>query len=307
MRDFDGLDTSCFKTFHTVCETLNFTEAAKRAAMTQSGVSQHIAKLEKQLGALLFHRVKKKVFITAAGKKLKEYIEKYLDEIQNLKEELSSQITNLNGLVRYAMPHSCLFAPHFSMMLKERNKCFPNVELSITLCPSEEVFEKLLQDEVHFGFVTKKVEHQSLKFIPFCFEEYVLVGKEKEIKNPISADMLKKYSFVGYSGVEVLFDCWIKHHIKGRHHLSWNNLRVVGEMNSIDGAIQMLNGGVGITVIPKHCILSDIENKNLTVYSNAASAKNQIYIVTHANTPLPKRVRMIINTFLTFYPDTKRV
>ena len=46
MREFRDLDTTAMKAFYHAATTQNFTEAAQRAHMTQSGVSQHIAKLE---------------------------------------------------------------------------------------------------------------------------------------------------------------------------------------------------------------------------------------------------------------------
>ena len=49
-RDFTLLDTRLFKAFMAAAETRSFTHAATRAHMTQSGVSQHIAKLEEQIG-----------------------------------------------------------------------------------------------------------------------------------------------------------------------------------------------------------------------------------------------------------------
>ena len=41
-------------TFLTVCETMNFTEAAKRLHITQTAVSQHIRFLEKEYNTRLF-------------------------------------------------------------------------------------------------------------------------------------------------------------------------------------------------------------------------------------------------------------
>ena len=41
-------------TFLTVCETMNFTEAAKRLNITQPAVSQHIRFLENEYNTQLF-------------------------------------------------------------------------------------------------------------------------------------------------------------------------------------------------------------------------------------------------------------
>jgi len=51
-EDFARLDGGSFKAFVAAAKALNFTTAAEKAAMTQSGVSQHVARLERELGRL---------------------------------------------------------------------------------------------------------------------------------------------------------------------------------------------------------------------------------------------------------------
>ncbi|OYZ11959.1 MAG: hypothetical protein B7Y39_19090 [Bdellovibrio sp. 28-41-41] len=50
MLVFDRIDTRLFKAFLAAAIAENFTQAAEKAGMTQSGISQHIAKLEEQVG-----------------------------------------------------------------------------------------------------------------------------------------------------------------------------------------------------------------------------------------------------------------
>ena len=45
---YDRIDARLFPAFVAEAKTENFTEAARMAAMTQSGISQHISKLEEQ-------------------------------------------------------------------------------------------------------------------------------------------------------------------------------------------------------------------------------------------------------------------
>ena len=153
MRDFHKLDLNALRAFYFATDTLNFTHAARRAGLTQSGVSQHIQKLESELGTSLFLRVKKELRLTEAGIHLKSFAEKYLDEVEGLLSHLQSKEKALSGLVRYAMPSSCLLSPHFEILLQKR-KAFPNIDLSVNILYSEKVVEGLLQGLFDFGFVT---------------------------------------------------------------------------------------------------------------------------------------------------------
>ena len=87
----DFLDSNLFKAFYWAAAELNFTKAAKRASMTQSGISQQVAKLEQQIGIPLFERVNKQVFLTQAGKQLLQYVEQQGDELAKLKESIHSE------------------------------------------------------------------------------------------------------------------------------------------------------------------------------------------------------------------------
>ena len=61
------LNATWLDTFTTLCETEHFTRAAERLNMTQPGVSQHLRKLEAQLGQSLIAREGKSFTLTAAG------------------------------------------------------------------------------------------------------------------------------------------------------------------------------------------------------------------------------------------------
>ena len=63
------MDIAQLRYFISVAQTLNFTEAARRAGVTQPLISHHIVELEKQLGGKLFLRDRHKVTLTEAGKR----------------------------------------------------------------------------------------------------------------------------------------------------------------------------------------------------------------------------------------------
>ena len=66
MRELNSL---WLKSFTVLCEERHFTRAAERLNMTQPGMSQHIAKLEEQLGVPLVERDAPGFALTDAGEK----------------------------------------------------------------------------------------------------------------------------------------------------------------------------------------------------------------------------------------------
>src|SRR5665647_189750 len=217
------IDSSCFKAFQVAAQTLNFTEASRQVGMTQSGVSQHVAKLEKDLGSELFLRVGKKVILTDAGISLLNFIESYNDQVLALKDLIQSSSSTLKGKVSYSMPSSCLLSPHFGMLLQEKRKAFPEIELNVSLTPSEEVIQQVLNAEIDFGFVTRKILNEELDYQYFCEEEYVMVSS---LENKTPLNDLTKQKWIHYPGGEVLFDKWVAHHLgRSKTTVSYTHLR----------------------------------------------------------------------------------
>jgi DNA-binding transcriptional LysR family regulator len=61
------------KTFAAVADTLNFTRAAERVHLSQSSVTEQIQALEADLGVQLFDRSRRKLALTAAGRRLVDH------------------------------------------------------------------------------------------------------------------------------------------------------------------------------------------------------------------------------------------
>ena len=75
-------------TFLTVCETMNFTEAAKRLNITQPAVSQHIRFLENEYNTQLFLYHNKQLYITQTGKVLKKRLMTMKNDQLSIFEEM---------------------------------------------------------------------------------------------------------------------------------------------------------------------------------------------------------------------------
>lgn len=297
--DFLKLDPRYFKAFIAAAEYENFSIAANQAAMTQSGISQHISKLEEQLGVSLFMRSSKATVLTEEGKALLAYIRNYNDSIQSLIETINKERKFIEGLVSYAMPPSCLLSPHFPMLLERRIR-YPELELKVELLPNDNILPLVIDGKIDFGFVTEKVEHPLLAYQKFCDEEYIFVGADADKISTLNDTNLIEQKFINYPGMGVYFNYWIKHFMPTCTNISDRSLYHAGEMNSIEGAIHMVVGSLGLSVFPRHCVQHHIDAKKLFEYSESdhSPLTNTIHIVTRKNPELPARVKTVIDWFL---------
>ncbi len=294
--DLAALDSKLFPAFVAAAELSNFTQAAKRAHMTQSGVSQHVAKLEEQLGVQLFKRVSKQVFLTDAGRALLRYVQEQSSIWSEFLDSIRSEERAMSGDVSYAMPPSCLMSPHFGMLL-ERRAAQQNIHLHVQIKSSPEVIELILRNETHFGFVTQRPEHPSLAFQHFCDEEYVLVSADaRAIASMRPGDLFRMHT-IDYPGADVYYNAWLRHH-GPEESRDYYSLVHSGRINAIDGAVKMVRGGLGSGVFPRHCVEADLASGALHEYpSDKPPLTNPIYIC-HIKDNVPiRRVRQVIDWF----------
>ncbi len=85
-------------TFLTVCQTMNYTAAARQLNITQPAVSQHIRFFEEQYGTSLFTYKNKQLFLTRSGEILRKHLLTMKNDEKNIIEELQSVSTGIETL-----------------------------------------------------------------------------------------------------------------------------------------------------------------------------------------------------------------
>lgn len=293
-----SINPSLFRAFLAVAKHKSFTVAADSLYKTQSNISRQVSELEKQLGVKLFNRTSKDVGITEAGQEFVSLFKQQLEILDKIYGKAINEVEGYSGKVNYAMPLSCLLSPH-SPLLLDKHKAFPELEINVELGSNEFIFEKILNTQADFGFVTKKINNPVLTYQPFCQEEYVLVGRP-HLMAELSLESLSEQKFVSYPGMDVYFNLWRKHFAREGQLTDAREIYYAGNINVIEGAIIMVKKGVGLSVFPSHCVASLIESGELVAFTPNASDPllNWVYLVRKKSDIVPKRVELVIEWFL---------
>src|SRR5690349_920152 len=135
-----------------VCEEGSFTRAAEREHATQSGISQHVAAVEKVLGVRLFERTTTGVTPTAAGLR---YYRRCVDAV-GLLETASEDIRALSGRVSGRLRIGLM--PTFTRAalaptLQHFVPAYPDVQLHIVEAYSGTLTDQVLSDQLDFAIV----------------------------------------------------------------------------------------------------------------------------------------------------------
>ena len=86
------------ETFLTVCQTMNFTAAARQLNIAQPAVSQRIHVLEEQYHTSLFIYQNKQLFLTRSGEILRRHLLTMKNDEKAVMEELKNNITGIETL-----------------------------------------------------------------------------------------------------------------------------------------------------------------------------------------------------------------
>ncbi len=309
--DFERLDPRLIRSFLAVARAQSFSAGAVAASLTQGAVSQQIAKLEERLNAQLFVRAGNRVVMTSAGQMLADYAQSYMDHASRFFEKLNEEFESLRGEVRYAMPESCIHAPHFGWLL-ERRREYPDITLKIDLMPVEDVIRLLLDGDIDFGFVNRDIDLVAVKRYPFCFEEYSLIGPASlpAIDLPRTLDDLLKLPMVVYPGMTHCMNQWIASHYRESDPISTVALRVVGEFNDMRGALAMVEGALGYMIMPRHVIQPSVDHGRVRIIetdNDARVARQQISIIRLKDRRMPARVKRVIHWFLDMHTELQPV
>lgn len=123
-------DTVLLRTFAAICDTRNFTKAARSVNLTRSAVSLHIKRLEDQIGLRLLDRGARQLTVTEEGEVLLSYARRILA----LNEEAESRLGRHQprGLIRFGAPE--YFDPQvLASLLGQFTARYPGVQLQIEM------------------------------------------------------------------------------------------------------------------------------------------------------------------------------
>jgi DNA-binding transcriptional LysR family regulator len=254
------LDILQLEHFLAVIDERNFTRAAERVFRTQPALSQSIKKLEEKLGTALFAREANDVSLTEAGKVLAEYARKIL----KLRDEATRSIAQIKSVERGFLS----IAAHESAalyLLPDRllqfAQLFPEVKLGIYRARLDEIPGRVLDREVHIGFVKDKPAFQKLESIEVHVDRMVLVASpEHELagKDEVSIQDLNGTPLVVHhlcsSTEEVVLRLFQQ---------NGTRCNVVAELWSFENIKEFVGKNIGLAIVPRITVLEELRCRKL--------------------------------------------
>ena len=158
-----------FVAFAHVVREGSFSAAAARLGVTQSAVTQHVAKLETQVGAQLLLRSRDGVELTRSGQEFFELADRLVAVDTALKERLQGYEAMAKGHMKIVAnaPLPALRA------ISQFRRALPDVEIDFSIFSWSEATRMLRERRADVGLITDPPQFEDWEIIPLQTTRYV--------------------------------------------------------------------------------------------------------------------------------------
>jgi DNA-binding transcriptional LysR family regulator len=138
--------------FVAVAEEANFTRAAERVYISQSGVSAQVRQLERELGHTLLDRSGRSVRLTDVGAAMLPFARAALDAAGNARHAVDQLAGLVHGQVAVGMVNGCAL-PVVSQLLAEFHARYPGVTIALSEDSSDGLLESLKDGRLDLALI----------------------------------------------------------------------------------------------------------------------------------------------------------
>ncbi len=241
------MNIEVMKTFCDLIETGSFSKAAEINYISQSAVSQQLAKLEQDLSAQLVSRGGGIVIPTDAGRIFLKGARDILRRHGELLSEIKSAASTIHGVLRVGTIYSVGFYL-LEPFIRKFIQAHPEVSLHVEYTRANRIYASIVSGELDVGVVACPEKHRSVEVIPLAAEELVVAFDPKhefasrQVIHPQDLDGQKYVAFESSLPTQRHIDKLLK-----KSHV---NVNVVLEFDNIELVKRAVEIRAGVSILP---------------------------------------------------------
>jgi DNA-binding transcriptional LysR family regulator len=250
------MELADLRIFLAVASEMSATRAAARLSMTQPGVSQHIAKLENELGKKLFNREGKKLTISDFGRSFLSRAKKLLIDADNLIGIRSEDSCPL-GILKLGLTDAATVTVIPPAIAKFR-QAYPGIHLRMDVDDSMDIEHGVLRGHYDIGIVTTAHKKHPLldETILYCdrMDAIVSISHPLSKKKTIELAELANYPLILYS-----------RRSRSRHMIDdiLHSIKIfpkdIIEVYTDSAAVKLAEVGIGMAILPEAFITGEVK------------------------------------------------
>jgi DNA-binding transcriptional LysR family regulator len=273
-------DLRTLETFFWVAQLGSFRGASERLHTTQPAVSVRIAALEKELGVRLLERGPRLATLTAKGRLLLDYAERFL----RLRAEMMSVVAEpgaMSGVVRLGVAETIVHT-WLSRYIERVHAIFPKITLDIEVDVSPNLRNALVEHQIDLAFLLGPISDPNISNHDLCRYPLAFVASPKLDlgRGPVTLERLTAVPIITYPKTT-------RPYIALRELLGTAGLptpRIYGS-SSLSTIVRMTLDGIGISVIPPVVIAAELARGDLRIVKPELQLADLAFTCCLATTP----------------------
>lgn len=241
------MNIDVLRTFCNLVDTGSFSTAAEMNYISQSAVSQQLAKLERKLSVQLISRGGGLVAPTESGKTFYNGALDIIHRYEQLIGEVRSAADAIRGVLRVGTIYSVGFYL-LDPFVRKFLKCHPEVNLHVEYTQGSRIYAAVIGGEMDLGVVACPEAHRSTEMIPLADEELVVAFSPKHRlagKRTVRPEDLDGEKFVAFSQ-----DIPTRRHIDKSLKKAGVEVDVVVEFDNIELIKRAISVEAGLSILP---------------------------------------------------------
>ena len=281
------------KVFETVARNGSFTRAAEELFITQPTVSSQVKQLTKAIGLPLFEQIGKSLYLTDAGQELLAACQDIFERLDNFEMKVADLKGTKQGQLNLAVITTAkYFVPRLLGSFCEQ---YPGIDVALQVTNHQEIQQRMSDNKDDLYIVSNPKEDIDLKSQPFLNNPLVVVArKDHRLASQKNIDLkeLNEQSFImreqGSGTREAILKLFDEHNI---------SVKVKLELGSNEAIKQAIYGGLGISVLSEHCLISEGLSGELTILDFQHFPLKRRWFVAHL---AGKKLSVIAETFFNY-------
>jgi DNA-binding transcriptional LysR family regulator len=278
-------DFNRLKVFYHIYRTGSVVAAADELCLTQSGVSQHLQKLENEIGVPLFTRLHKKMLPTTGAHNLYTIVSAFVDNLSIGVQSICDHHEKPVGHIKIGGPME--FSRNFFLpFLTAFQKSYPAVKISLHTGNPAELLKQLYEGRIDMAFIdlfssTEKgqlIGNLSAYTAQTIFEVELLMVCSKQyydthVNGDHSYQNLKKCTYGTYEDFGLELKSWFNHHFDRIPA----NLNIKFTAQNMPTSILWLKNHMGLGLADGYWVADLIDNgEMIPITTNQPNIMNRI-------------------------------
>jgi len=236
--------------FAEIAKKQSFTLAAKQFGMSKSAISQHLKRLEQQIGQSLLSRHTRGMSLTAAGEKLLIRCELLRDQVGLAFEELNHSKEAPTGIFALTIPHVCeknIVIPALNQLCIE----FPQIEYELLVTDEA---RDLIHDNLDVAIYGGELKDSNYRALPIGTVSEIFCATPAYVQKHGQLNHVDDLHFHRIIATSWQKDSLTLYKNKTLTDKETVKLKFFAKTNTVSSALDMVSHEMGIALLPEFII-----------------------------------------------------